>query len=200
VTCAPSAGNDAEARPAGPWRVLMVCTANQCRSPMAQLLLARDLVAAGIGADRVQVSSAGVRASAGIPVTPQTAHQLLQRGIDPAPIMSSPLTDEMVRDANIVLTATRNHRSQVLERVPLALRRTFTLLEFAAIVRDFQRADDAQGLTDWVRRAAAARAVTAVAAYDIDDPAGGPDEGYAEAAAVIAQACHGIAVALIAAV
>jgi protein-tyrosine phosphatase len=180
----------------------MVCTANQCRSPMAQLLLARDLAAAGIGADRVQVSSAGVRASAGIPVTPQSADQLLQRGIDPAPFMSTPLTDEMVRNADIVLTATRNHRSQVLERVPLALRRTFTLLEFAAIVGDLPpaRAQEAPGLAGWVRRAAAARGVTPVAEYDIDDPAGGPDEGYARAAVVIAQACRGIAAALIAAI
>lgn len=44
-----------------PYRVLFVCWGNICRSPTAEALLRRDLVAAGL-ADRVEVDSAGVSA------------------------------------------------------------------------------------------------------------------------------------------
>jgi len=166
---------------------------------MAQLLLTDQLGRAGIGSDRVQVSSAGVRAAVGAPVTPQTADQLLRRGVDPAGFASRPLVDAMVRDADLVLTATRNHRSQVLERVPLALRRTFTLLEFAAIVAALPPEELAEA-TDpaaWVRHTGAARGTTMVGEYDIDDPVGGPDEGFAAAAKLISLATQRIAAALV---
>src|SRR5438552_12362881 len=48
-------------------RVLMVCTGNICRSPMAQVLLARTLKEHGVGA---VVESAGLSAVVGSPADP----------------------------------------------------------------------------------------------------------------------------------
>lgn len=43
-----------------PLRVLVVCTGNICRSPMGEIVLRKMLRDAGLGADRVVVTSAGV--------------------------------------------------------------------------------------------------------------------------------------------
>lgn len=157
------------------------------------------------GRSTVCVSSAGTRTVDGRPVTPQTAAQLALRGLDAHDFRSRSLTDDMVRRADLVLTATRAHRSQVLERVPLALRRTFTLLEFAALApgrpAGAGRAEHPgpSGLADLVRRAAVARGTAALADYDVPDPVGGPDEGFAAVADTIERAVDRIAAALLAA-
>ncbi len=180
------------------WRIMTVCTANQCRSPMAQLMLARAL-----GPDApVQVYSAGTRTSDGHPVTDLTAEQLLARGLDPSGFASSAITEALIERADLVLTATREHRSVVLEQLPLALRRTFTLLEFAHVAPQVvAAAADGSGpavadLLDLVRRSAAVRGTAEVPEYDIADPVGGPAEGYPYAAGVIEAATERIAAAL----
>ncbi|RMG36458.1 MAG: low molecular weight phosphotyrosine protein phosphatase, partial [Gammaproteobacteria bacterium] len=50
--------------------VLLVCTANICRSPMAEALLRDHLKAKGLDR-RVKVASAGIRAMAGMPPDPR---------------------------------------------------------------------------------------------------------------------------------
>jgi hypothetical protein len=87
----------------------------------------------------------------------------------------------------------------VLERVPLALRRTFTLLEFAAIAPTAAGnagGGDAIDLAGWVRAAAALRGRSQVPEYDVQDPVGGPVVGFAAAAAIIEEATARIAAAL----
>jgi protein-tyrosine phosphatase len=44
------------------------------------------------------------------------------------------LTEDFIRCASLVLTATRDHRRVVCEHLPSAVRRTFTLREFARLV------------------------------------------------------------------
>lgn len=185
-----------------PWRVLFVCTANQCRSPMAEMLFTQALADKAQATSRsVVVSSAGIRALDGCPVTSQTAKQLVLRGINSASFRSRALTDAMVREADLVLTATRQHRSHVLERVPLALRRTFTLLEFAAIAGAIEEAPTrmagSSGLAGWVRRATAFRGTAEVAECDVPDPVGGPNELIVGVADVIDAAVARIASTLV---
>lgn len=104
--------------------VLAVCTGNICRSPALELRL-RD--ALGTSAD-VVVSSAGVRALTGEPVDPAMAALL---GEVPDDLRARQLTPDLVRSAGLVLTLTRDHRRSVVAAVPAAVRRTFTLREFA---------------------------------------------------------------------
>lgn len=117
---------------AGPARVLCVCTANVCRSPMMELLLRAGLEArAPAGAGAVEVSSAGVRARAGQPIAEHSADLLAERGIDATDFRSHELTAELVAEADLVLCGSRDHKSAVVALDPTAREVTFTVREFA---------------------------------------------------------------------
>lgn len=119
--------------PEQPFRVLMVCTANRIRSVMAEYLLRAKLADLAVPCP-IEVAGAGTLTLDGEPIMPLAAEELVRRGLDPAGFASRALTARIVEGADLVLTATRDHRARVLEEVPLALKRTFTLLEFAALV------------------------------------------------------------------
>ena len=90
--------------------VLFICTGNTCRSPMAEGI-ARHLLESGAieGVDPgLFVASAGVFASDGVPISPESADALARRGIE-ADIRSTRLTPEMVRKADLVLGMTSSH-------------------------------------------------------------------------------------------
>ena len=114
--------------------VLTVCLGNVCRSPLAERLLEDRLRAAGAG-DRFTVGSAGVMAMAGHTMEPNAAVQLVKLGGDPAGFVARQLQPSYAEQAGLILTATVEVRRRVLEEAPGALRRTFTLREFAALVR-----------------------------------------------------------------
>ncbi len=108
-------------------RVLVVCTGNICRSPFVERVLRARLGPAA------QVESAGTRALVGEPADPQVQTLLVERGIDGTGHAARRLTPDLITDADLVLTATRDHRSAVLALRPVLLKRTFTIREFARI-------------------------------------------------------------------
>lgn len=140
--------------------ILAVCTANICRSPMMELLL-RDR----LDPDRFEVASAGVRGWAQAPMDEMAAMELGRLGLGPGNFRSHALDSYLVDSADLILTATKDHRSAVLALNPLALRRTFTLLEFAALAPTCE-ADSAAGV---VEDAARMRS-QGPAVVDIGDP------------------------------
>jgi protein-tyrosine phosphatase len=174
--------------------VLAVCTGNVCRSPAVQALLRQALAPHG-----VTVSSAGTRALVGAPVEPAMASLVRAMGAETAGIVARQLTPAMVAEADLVLALTREHRSAVVTLDPRALRRTFTLREFAELVRnsrDALEADDVSlGVSDRlgaaVRLAAAARGGRRPAAGDDDLP-----DPYGREAAVYASVTDAIASAV----
>lgn len=113
------------------FRILAVCTANICRSPMVEILLRQRL-----DPEVFDISSAGVQGWREAPVDSMVVLELERLGARADGFASRSLEDQMVDDADLILTATRDHRSEVLSRHPGALRRTFTLREFAALVED----------------------------------------------------------------
>ena len=62
-----------------------------------------------------------------------SAQALRELGGDPTGHVARWLTESMVTDADMVLTATTAHRDHVLRMAPAALRRTFTMREFARL-------------------------------------------------------------------
>ncbi|MFK3979475.1 low molecular weight phosphatase family protein [Micromonospora sp. NPDC050397] len=114
--------------------VLIVCHANLCRSPMAEYL-ARELLVQHLRdeASGVPVSSAGTHAVPGYPMHPHAARLTAERGTDPDPFRSRPLHADQLRTAGLVLTATRAQRTTCVALAPAALRRTFTLRQFARL-------------------------------------------------------------------
>jgi protein-tyrosine phosphatase len=128
-----------------PFRILTVCTGNVCRSPLAEQLLR-----AGLAGLDVQLGSAGTQALVGHPMDERAARYSTQLGGDPSGHRARQLTIEHLRDADLVLTAARDHRRHVVETLPRASQFTFTLREFARLlgtlniddVADIAAADD----------------------------------------------------------
>ncbi|WP_151524879.1 low molecular weight phosphatase family protein [Serinicoccus kebangsaanensis] len=114
--------------------VLTVCTGNVCRSPLLERLLQRG-VDRSHGAGRIEVRSAGTRALVGSGMDERSARLLVDLGGDHEGFRARRLTEEIVSGASLVLAATPEHRSAVVQLHPRALRRTFTVQEFAHLVQ-----------------------------------------------------------------
>jgi protein-tyrosine phosphatase len=80
-------------------RVLMVCTGNVCRSPMAEALLRARFAARGRGT----VTSAGIAALVGRRAEPHAIALLAERGLDLSAHRARQLTPELVADAELVV-------------------------------------------------------------------------------------------------
>ena len=115
--------------------------------------------------DRFEIASAGTRGWKHAPMDSMAAMEALRLGADPARFRSHPVDNYLVDSADLVLVATREHRAAVLEINPQALRRTFTLLEFASLAELV----DAEDLDELVKRAALIRS-QGPAQVDIGDP------------------------------
>lgn len=111
--------------------VLFVCTGNICRSPAAQFMLASQWS----GEAGLSVSSAGVSAMVGVGVHSPVRSVLAERGIADPDFRGRQLTPHLISGADLVLVMTREHRSRVVSQQPAALRRTFTLREFARVAQ-----------------------------------------------------------------
>lgn len=93
--------------------ILLVCTGNTCRSPMAAELLRRKLSESG--RDDVAVASAGTGAWEGAPVSEGAYLVSLERGLDLSSHAATLLSREVVADADLIFTMARHHRSRVEE-------------------------------------------------------------------------------------
>jgi protein-tyrosine-phosphatase len=93
--------------------VLLVCSGNTCRSPMAEALLRRALEQHGPAG--VTVSSAGTGASPGAPASEGAYLVALEAGLDLSAHRARLLTAELVRDSRLILVMSRSHLRQVTE-------------------------------------------------------------------------------------
>ncbi|MEM0926960.1 MAG: low molecular weight protein arginine phosphatase, partial [Planctomycetota bacterium] len=107
--------------------IVMVCTGNTCRSPMAETLM-REILTRRFGReDAVRVLSAGVAASEGCSASPQSIEVMGERKLDLTGHASQPLSDELMNVADLVLTMTRSHRAAILAAWPEMQDRVFTV-------------------------------------------------------------------------
>ena len=151
-----------------PFAILCVCTGNVCRSPVAERLLAARL------GPEVQVASAGTLGLAGRGIEPEMLAQLTAAGIAGNDFVARRVTAADVRGADLVLGLGREHRSEAVELVPAAVRRSFTLLEFARLLGTISPEELPHGtIADRLRAAVPLAAVRRrrVASADLDDVA-----------------------------
>ncbi len=99
--------------------ILLVCTGNTCRSPMAEGLL-KSLLAERLDCDIAElhrngyrVSSAGTAATNGAPAAAEAVQAVKEKGIDIADHRSTALSLELIRDAQIILAMTAGHRTAI---------------------------------------------------------------------------------------
>ena len=157
--------------------VLLVCTANLCRSPIAEHLLRAQLAGRAEG---WAVRSAGVLAQDGRELLGDTAAALRRRGVRVADDWRShALDDRWARWSDLVLTATEEHAGTVVRRYPATARRCFPLGRFAALLElagGTAPTDDVAPLIDAVVRARALTQPRSARQDDITDPLGGSPE------------------------
>ena len=112
------------------FKIVVVCTGNICRSPMAEQMLTQKAAKAKLP---ISVSSAGVMAMTGDPMTPQSAEAMTLRGYTADKHVSQDVTPKMLEEADLVLTATLEHRSELARMLPKASKYSFTIDEFARL-------------------------------------------------------------------
>jgi protein-tyrosine-phosphatase len=109
--------------------VLLVCTGNTCRSPMAAAILER------LGSDAgVNVRSAGVSAHEGYPATEEAARVAKSHGLSLDDHRTTPLTKDLLDWADHVLAMERHHK-RVIERLGAAEKVTL-LSEYGGLGED----------------------------------------------------------------
>ncbi len=184
----------------GAFSILIVCTGNVCRSPLAERLLATRL-----RGKNVSVRSAGTGALVYEDMTPETSALVERLGGKPGPHRAQQLTEALIAEADLVLTATRGHRSEVVSLLPRASRYTYTLTQFARLV-DAAQAEGSQLSDDSV--ASLRRLVDDAAAMrgfvrpdapeddDIEDPYRRASEVYDRVGAVVDAAVARITAAM----
>lgn len=163
------------------FHILVVCLGNICRSPLAERLLRHRLEVLGHG-EFVPVVSAGLDAPTGAPMDPLAAAELTRLGGDATGFSSLRLSAESVEAADLVLTATRGLRARTVAMQPRALRRVFTLREFAALCERDLAPGPNQHLGRFVSEAARRRHAVAQLELDLVDPIGQPRAVHREVA------------------
>ncbi|WP_026962836.1 low molecular weight protein arginine phosphatase [Alicyclobacillus herbarius] len=108
--------------------IVFVCTGNTCRSPMAAHLLRQVVEQRGL--DWV-VESAGLYALAGSPMNEQAARVLRRRGITDTTHQAQPVDERLVKEADLILTMTRQHAEELCRRHPHACGKVHALPQFA---------------------------------------------------------------------
>lgn len=98
---------------AQPGHILTVCTANICRSPMAEALLQHALRAEPEPLRSIKVISAGVAARSGERMSPHSVTALKKAGIPFNGHSSQPLTPALLKGALAVLCMTESHRAMI---------------------------------------------------------------------------------------
>lgn len=105
--------------------VLVVCTGNSCRSPMAAGWLNRHFAGTGWRAE-----SAGVAAWGGSSASPAAIEVMREVGIDLTAHRSRALTPAMVEKADVVLAMTNGHLRELARRFPEAKSKMFLVKSF----------------------------------------------------------------------
>jgi protein-tyrosine phosphatase len=155
------------------FHILVVCLGNICRSPLAERLMRHKLAVTGHGAS-VAVVSAGLEAPSGAVMDPLAANELTRLGGDWTNFSSRRLSAESVEAADLVLTATRDLRARTVAMQPRALKRVFTLNEFAALCERNLASGPHQQLERFVSEAARDRQAVAPLELNLVDPIGRP--------------------------
>jgi len=165
--------------------IVVLCTANVCRSPMAAALLARRLSGLGVAA---RVRSAGMLRG-GDPPLPEVISVMAGYGIDITGHRSRVACAADLDRASLVLAMARDNLRYAVVTEPGAWPRAFTLRELIRRGEQVGPRPPGEPFSGWLSRVHAGRERAALlgdsADDDVPDPAGGPLGAYADVAGLL---------------
>jgi len=151
-----------------PIEILIVCTGNTCRSPMAEAMLRQRVAALGVEAT---VSSAGL-ISDGQPATDSAVDTVGARGLDITGHRSRRITPELLAGPDLIVGMAREHVREVVVVRPELYSRTFTLKELVRRGGELGPRAAGQPVDGWLRAAHQGRTpVQLMGSSDLDDVA-----------------------------
>ena len=150
--------------------ILLVCTGNTCRSPMAEALLKGAIANSAFLADKVVVRSAGIMALEGAPAAANTKQVVKNKGFSLEDHKATQLTDALVDWADLILVMTASAYLQVARSFPGAVEKLHTLLGYSV---------QADGLPEGMD-------------YDVPDPYGASIDVYERTANQMMQGIGGV--------
>lgn len=158
--------------------ILVICTANQCRSPLAAAVLRTRLAHRD---PTVAVESAGLGAD-GFPATPPTVDAAAALGLDLSTHQSRQVDAPLVDQAELVVGMERRHVREVVVLDPRSLPRAFTLKELVRRSSEIGPRAPEEPLAAWLDRVNAGRRPTDLLGSsphdDIADPTVDPLADY----------------------
>lgn len=108
--------------------ILVVCTGNLCRSPMATGLLRHRLAEAELD-DEFEVVSAGTWALTGSPAADYSRQVMAERGISISEHRARTVSEADVAAADVVLVMEEGHREALLAEFPAARSKVHLMTE-----------------------------------------------------------------------
>ena len=117
------------------WRIVFVCSANMCRSPMAEALFRNLLEQRSVGFDW-DVSSAGVWAYDGNRASEGAIKALRQKGIDLSRHRARSISLDMLRDNDLILVMERNHKEALQAVFPKYSNKVYLVSEMLGMTHD----------------------------------------------------------------
>jgi protein-tyrosine-phosphatase len=113
------------------FHLVIVCTANRTRSAYLEGYLKHYLLQYRSGAlRRIKITSAGTKAVAGGRGNDVIALIARQNGFSLRQHTSSPLSDRLVKRADLILVMEQEHKDFILEKWPDVEEKVFRLMEF----------------------------------------------------------------------
>ncbi|HSO90956.1 MAG TPA: low molecular weight phosphatase family protein, partial [Arthrobacter sp.] len=88
-----------------------------------------------------EVRSAGTRAMVGDPIQPPSADIIRSYGGTPDGFAARQLTPKLLKESDLVLAMTTQHRGAVMQMDASLLKRTFTIREFARMLQVLEQRD-----------------------------------------------------------
>lgn len=134
-------------------RILTLCIGNICRSPLAQVLLAREFP------DRM-VWSAGLGALVGEPADPLSVALAAEQGMDLSAHRAQQVSSLMCQHADLILVMEQDQRAELERRYPQVRGKVFRLgtqdvadpFRMPRTAFETAYADIARGVADWAVR------------------------------------------------
>ncbi|MDQ3963767.1 MAG: hypothetical protein M3277_07655 [Actinomycetota bacterium] len=160
-------------------KVVMVCTGNLCRSPMAEGLLRAAAERKGCA---LEVTSVGTWAHFGYPAMPESVIVLKNKGIDIAGHRSRPIDLAELSAADIVVAMTSVHLKELLDLAPEVKPKLVLMNELVELALEGELPPSAE---ERVERLLGAARPKWRRALDLDDPIGKPIGAYEKTAAEI---------------